>query len=294
MKTSVVVIARNFEYGTVSLRDRSIFCLNSLIDSFDEVSYVDWGSPTHSLIYDIGDELEFRGNLKHFVIPENIVNIISDKHPRMQKPCEVLARNIGIRRSTGDWIVSTNIDVICPSRYELYSLFESVDKNTMFTISRRGTDFNKIKEYHTQLKTGNTIYKDWKLIRKYLADSVGERNMTEKVTDGDDYSLINCCGDFQCAAKHVWEDIKGFEEELIYALYTDTNLQKKAKMHGYGLKALFSPPVFHIDHGPGGGGFMSGYNRTANDLGRAVRNQNKTENNDSWGFGETDIEYELL
>ena len=33
--------------------------------------------------------------------------------------CETLARNIGIRRATGDYIVSTNIDVIAPRRDQL-------------------------------------------------------------------------------------------------------------------------------------------------------------------------------
>jgi hypothetical protein len=294
MKISAVVIARNHEYGTVSLRDRSIFCLNSLIDTFDEVTYVDWGSPEHSLLYDIKDELNFKGNLKHFVITPEIAHILSGGNPNIQKPCEVLARNIGIRRSTGDWIVSTNIDIICPKREELLSLFSSVDQNTMYTISRRGVYFEQMLDYHKQLNTGKNIYQDWKQIREYLNESIGERNMSEQVIAGDDYSIINCCGDFQCAPKHIWEDIRGFEEDLVYALYSDTNLQKKAVMHGYGLKALFNPALFHIDHGPGGGGFMSGYNPIANDMYRAIIYQNKTENSESWGFGDTDIEYEVF
>lgn len=294
MKISVTVIARNYEYGSVSLRDRAIFCLNSLIDTFDEVTYVDWASPTHSLLYDIKDELNFKGNLKHFVITPEISHILSNENPNIQKPCEVLARNIGIRRSTGDWCVSTNIDIICPSRDELLSLFQSLDSNTMYTISRRGVDFEKMKEYHKSLQSENSIYHDWKLIRNYLNSTIGERNIEEKILDGDDYSLINCCGDFQCASKHIWEDIRGFEEDLVYALYTDTNVQKKAVMHGYGLKALFDPPVFHIDHGPGGGGFMSGYNPIANNPYRAIISQEKTLNSESWGFGETEIEYETF
>jgi hypothetical protein len=286
MKISATVIARNHEYGTVSLRNRSILCLNSLIDTFDEVSYVDWASPQHSLLYDIKDELNLKGNLKHFVVDQDIAGVLSNFNPNIQKPCEVLARNIGLRRSTGDWWVSTNIDVICPERQSLIDLFTSLDQNTMYTISRRSCDFEKEKQYHETLNTGNNIYKDWKLIRNHLNETVGERKMEEKVLVGDDYSLINCPGDFQCAPRHIWEDIRGFEEELVYALYTDTNVQKKAVMHGYGLKALFSPPLFHIDHGPGGGGFCSGYNPIANDPKRAIVFQQKTLNPETWGFSE--------
>lgn len=294
MKISTVVIARNHEYGTVSLRDRAIMCLNSLIDTFDEVTYVDWASPEYSLLYDIKDELNFKGNLKHFVITPEVADLLTEGIPNIQKPCEVLARNIGIRRSTGDWLVSTNIDIICPSREELIPLFESLDQNTMYTISRRGCDFEKMKEYHKQLNTNNNIYQDWKLVREYLNETIGERIMEEKVVEGDDYSIINCCGDFQCAPKHIWNDIRGFEEDLVYALYSDTNVQKKTVMHGYNIKALFSPALFHIDHGPGGGGFMTGYNKIANDYYRAIINQQKTENRDSWGFENIDIEFEIF
>lgn len=294
MKISAVVIARNHEYGTVSLRDRSIFCLNSLIDTFDEVTYVDWASPEHSLLYDIKDELNFKGNLKHFVITPEISFILAKGNPNIQKPCEVLARNIGFRRSTGDWLVSTNIDIICPRREELLSLFSSSDQDTMYTISRRGVDFEEIKSFYNTLKTNKNIYQNWKEIREYLNGQIKENILEEKVLQGDDYSLINCCGDFQCAPKYIWEDIRGFEEDLVYTLYSDTNLQKKAKMHGYNIKALFHPALFHINHGPGGGGFMSGYNPIANDPYRAIISQQKTQNKETWGFSDIEIEYEVF
>jgi len=294
MKTSVVVLARNFEYGLVSLRDRSIFCLNSLIDSFDEVSYVDWGSPNHSLLYDIKDHLNFKGNLKHFVITPEVAEILTGGDPKAQKPCEVLARNIGIRRSTGDWIVSTNIDIISPSREELTTLFNSLDRKTMYTISRRGVDFEEMKQAHNLSGHQGDVYSNWKYLKQYLDETSEPRKVTEKIAENDDYSIINCCGDFQCATKEVWNTIKGFEEDLIYTLYSDTNVQMKSVMHGYGLKALFDPGVYHIDHGPGGGGFMSGLNPVANDPYRALGYRGTTLNKPTWEFSDIEIEYEIL
>jgi hypothetical protein len=118
-----------------------------------------------------------------------------------------------------------------------------------------------------------------------------------KVTPNDDYSLINCCGDFQIAPKHIWDEIKGFEEELIYPLFADTNVQKKAVKHGFGLKAIYNPPMFHINHGSkgwGGGGIADGVNKKANDQYRAIIAQEKTQNEISWGLGNTEIEYEII
>ena len=106
--------------------------------------------------------------------------------------------------------------------------------------------------------------------------------------------MINCCGDFQIAPKHIWEEIRGFEEELIYPLFADTNVQKKSVMHGFQLRALFDPPFYHINHGKGGGGLFDGKNRKANDQRRAIIEQELTQNESSWGFSDTEIEFEVF
>jgi hypothetical protein len=289
MTISAIVIARNDNYGG-NLAERSTYCLNTAINTYDEVIYIDWNSENHSLLYDIKDNLQFKGNLKHIVISPKIASILTNNDPNAQKCCEVLARNIGIKRATGDWVLSSNIDIIHPSREDLEKTLNELDPNTFYTISRRHVTLDIIKEFHG----GECDYKSWESLRNHLNETIGERIYTEKIVKGDDYSMINCCGDYQIAKRHIWETIKGFEEELIYCLYTDTNVQKKAAIHGFGLKAIYNPPLFHVDHGPGGGGFMKGINKVTNDPYRAVTYQEKTENTESWGFGDTEIEFEIF
>ena len=289
MKISAVIVSRNDNYGG-HLNERATYCFNSAIETYDEVIYVDWNSPTHSLLYDIKDNIKFKGNFKHIVITPEIASYLTNHDPYAQKCCEVLARNIGLRRATGDWIISTNIDIIHPKREELEKQLSQVDQNTFYTISRRHTDWDMIKEFHN----GEIPFNDWKSLRNYLCSTTEERHFEEKTLEGDDYSLINCCGDFQIAPKHIWEEIRGMEEELIYSLYADTNIQKKAVMHGFGLKALYEPALFHIEHGKGGGGFLDGINKKTNDPYRAIVYQDKTENSESWGFGDTEIEFEIF
>ena len=43
--------------------------------------------------------------------------------------------------------------------------------------------------------------------------------------------------------------IKGFEEEMIFACFADTNVQKKAVLNGFSLQVLYNPPLFHMEHG---------------------------------------------
>ena len=163
----------------------------------------------------------------------------------------------------------------------------------MITLSRREVTWDIIKEFHG----GEMKYQEWDKLRDHIYVNSEKRMVEEKTVNGDDYSLINCCGDFQIAPKHIWDEIKGFEEDLIYPLYADTNVQKKSVKHGFGLKAIFDPPMFHINHGSkgwGGGGFAEGINKKANDIHRAVTFQEKTENLDTWGFSDIEIEHEII
>jgi hypothetical protein len=292
MKISAIIISRNDNYGG-HLNERATYAINSAINTYDEVIYVDWNSPTHSLLWDIKDNLQLKGNLKHFVIPPDAAKLLTNYDTHAQSCCEVLARNIGIRRAEGDYIVSTNIDIIHPKREDIESIINNSDNNTMFTLSRREVTWEIIKKFHN----GELKYNEWDKLRDYIYVNSEERIQNETTVSGDNYSIINCCGDFQLAPKHIWDEIRGFEEELIYPLYADTNVQKKTIKHGFNLKAIFNPPMFHINHGSkgwGGGGIADGINKKANDIHRAITFQEKTENLNTWGYKNIDIEFEKL
>ena len=89
MKISAVIVSRNDNYGG-HLNERATYCLNSAIDTYDEVIYIDWNSSTHSLLYDIKDNIKFKGNFKHFVITPEIASLLTNNDPNAQKCCEVL------------------------------------------------------------------------------------------------------------------------------------------------------------------------------------------------------------
>jgi hypothetical protein len=292
MKITAVIVSRNDNYGG-HLNERATYAINSAINTYDEVIYVDWNSPTHSLLWDIKDNLQLKGNIKHIVIPPDAAKILTNYNEHAQLCCEVLARNIGIRRATGDYIISTNIDIIHPKREDIESIINNSDNNTMFTLSRREVTWDIINKFHG----GEMNFQEWDKLRDYIYINSEERIQGETTVDGDNYSIINCCGDFQLAPKHIWNEIKGFEEELIYPLYADTNVQKKSIKHGFNLKAIFNPPMFHINHGSkgwGGGGFAEGINKKANDIHQAVTFQEQTKNPNTWGFSNIEIEYETL
>ncbi len=191
MKLGVVVVNRNDGYKDF---ERGIIHFKSMLDTFDEVTYIDWNSPSGSFLWEIKNQLPQTGKIKHFIIPQEIVSqIITD--PNAQKCNETLSRNIGIRRSNADWIVSTNIDIITPKREDLLSTIKNLNNNTFYTVSRREGPKDIIYKYpHTE----------WEKIREELYQIIPERHFPAMVTPNDRYSLINCCGDFQLASREVW------------------------------------------------------------------------------------------
>ena len=204
-------------------------------------------------------------------------------------------RNIAIKRSNADWIVSTNLDVIPPTKQELKKLIKGLDKNTFYTISRREAP----KDIIYSNKTENRLREALK--------TIPARHFPAKVTPNDNYSLINCCGDFQIAHRDVWNKIKGFEEEMIYACFVDTNVQKKAVLNGYNLEVLYEPALYHMEHGAyftkadgtrvhdsENKGAYKGDNKAYNDAFIWVENFQSTKNMDNWGLRDVDIEVETI
>tara|TARA_B100001769_G_scaffold81706_1_gene62016 strand:- start:85 stop:960 length:876 start_codon:yes stop_codon:yes gene_type:complete len=291
MKIASVVVNRNDGYKDF---ERGLIHFKSMVRAFDEVNYVDWNSPNGSFIWEIEDKLPKKGKIKHYCIPSNVVSqIIFDANA--QKCNESLSRNIAIRRSDADWIVSTNLDVIPPTKQELKKLIKKLDKNTFYTISRREAP----KDIIYNSKTENRL-------RENLAN-IPARHFPAKVTPNDNYSLINCCGDFQIAHRDVWNKIKGFEEEMIYACFVDTNVQKKAVLNDYNLEVLYEPALYHMEHGAyftkadgtrvqdeKNTGAYKGETNAYNDAFKWVENFQSTKNMDNWGLRDVDIEVETI
>jgi len=292
-KIASVTVNRNDGYKDF---ERGIIHFKSMIDSFDEVNYVDWNSTEGSFMWEIEDKLPKKGKIRHYCIPSEIVDQII-KDPNAQKCNEAISRNIAIKRSNADWIVSTNIDIIPPSREELENLISNLDEDTFYTISRREAPKELVYKWG---------YENYKEIRNELKN-IPPRYFPAKVTPNDNYSLINCCGDFQIAHRKVWESIKGFEEQMIYACYVDTNVQKKATLHKFKLEVKYEPALFHMEHGAyftkedgtrvsdkENKGAYKGDNKAYNDPWKWVENFNQTRNTNDWGLGQVDIESEVI
>lgn len=260
MKTSIVVTSRNDGYGG-HLEYRATQALNAMIKHYDEVIYVDWNSPDGvSLVSKLS--LEKTGKLKHVVVTQNDIERLNPS--LLSIPIvEVLGRNIGIRRASGDWIVSSNIDIMPETAFSII-LWDSYNKNRLFTCQRRNVPVD--------------IFLRSDFSYKYCIENIDSFRLIPRIDDG--YSLVQCCGDYQMAHRDLWYKMRGFEEGMIYRDCADSNLMKKGLVYGDGTD-IINLAIFHLDHS--GHGETSGVTKK-NEWGEWVDNFKETKNNDDWGF----------
>ena len=267
--------------------ERILVCLESMIEVFDEVWFCDWNSPKDKgpVLWKFKDKLPKTGKLRHVVIPEETSKYLTHSVPNISPYALVLAHNLLLRRCTADWIVSTTIDIVMPKKEDINNFINTADKNTFYTVSRRDADYPELE------KMG---FENWREFRDKLNLESQPQHFPAKVTPNDNYSLINCCGDFQLAHRDVWNGIKGFEEQMVYSCFNDTNIQKKAVLNGYNLKAEFDLPVYHLSHKGMGNDGSHPSKQHYNDPWKWVEYFQQSENDKDWGLGNVEIEFEII
>ena len=289
-KTACVVFGRNDGYKEA---ERFVIHLTTLLETFDEVIYVDWNSPTHSFLYEVIDQIPKTGRLKHFAIPPEYADMLTMNDPQAQVCNTVISFNLGIRRTDAEWIVVSTTDVIPPRKEVLQDFISKATKTDFYTFSRRDIEYDDVIANLDRLDD----------YRKELDQTTEPRYFPTRVTPNDIWSIFNCCGDFQLAHKNLWFKIRGYEEPMMYACFVDTNVQKKATLYNFGLVPIYDVPLYHMSHKGMGSEGGSPSKQHYNDVmywveyfGAYKKHDHimYSRNADTWGFSNVEIEYETI
>jgi hypothetical protein len=285
METKAVLLGcRNDGYKE---NERVVVCLNSMIETFDEVWFCDWNSPEgrNPILWDLKDQIIQKGKIRHFIIPEKAVNVLTGYNDKISPYSFILVQNLMMRRCKADWITSTAMDIIAPKKEYLDDFISKANKNTFYSISRRDVEYSDLE------KIG---FDNWRYFRDKMDEISKPRIFPAQVTPNDEWSIMNCCGDFQTAHRDVWNKIKGFEEQMLYACFVDTNVQKKAVLNEFNLEAIYDLPLYHLSHTGMGNDGTSPSKQHYNDPWDWVEWFEESQNDDNWGFTNIDIEYEII
>ena len=149
---SAILFSLNDNYTDDNI-ERLYLCLFYLLDSVDEIIYIDWGSPNGITLYDALKQ-------KYFFPETNKIKVI--KYSREQIDTIIptgfhfiqqsIIRNIGIRHASHEYIVSTNVDIIFPENKYLQKIIEDDDKKTFYSLNRKDVPFNSVLKLFNENK----------------------------------------------------------------------------------------------------------------------------------------------
>lgn len=277
MKTTAILTSKNDNYGG-NLHHRAIMCLTSLIENHDEVIFVDWRTKdNNSIIKNIKHKLPHTKKLKSIQVSKEF---LQEKYPSISRysMIESIGRNVGIRRADGDYIISTNIDIISsPINHSI------LNEGIFYTVPRRDIDENFHLGFNSFGKLYETIWNN--------RDSYQQKNKI--IGNSDVWSLINCCGDYQIGHRNVWGKMRGFEESILFGCGIDTNVMKKASFFSQ-IKTLEEHYVFHLNHGKSSDRDDDEELAPMSDQESIIQKFTNTENNDNWGMSNENLPIEII
>ena len=276
MKSSVVLASKNDNYGG-NLHKRTTMALTSLIENHDEVVFVDWKTINgEGVISNIKNNLPHTKKLKWVQVPKELLQI---KYPSIANYTiiESIGRNVGIRRSNYDFIVSTNIDIVSTPLD-----FGKLNINSFYTVPRR--DVNE--SLHLSFDNYQSLYSHFILNKDSFIPK-------EKVSNEDDrWSLVICPGDYQIGHRDIWFKMKGFEESVLFGCGIDSNVMKKASYTSE-IKVL-DHYIFHLNHGKNAERSEDETIPPMSDQQTVIKNFTETTNPENWGLFDEELPIEII
>ncbi len=279
---SIVATSRNDDHGGGMLKRMRLF-VNGLIQQSRrfgvkcELIIVEWNPPEdRPLLNEVlpkpedGDPLL----LRYIIVPHEIHAQYkrSDVLPLFQ----MIAKNVGIRRANGQFVLCTNVDLLFSdgifehfqkqnlspanfyraNRCDVPSDIDEtwpVDQQLQYAKDNILNRLGRNKEYMNLEGAPASLYK-FPLLARLLDTAAG---MKQRNVDNP-YELAirkldsNACGDFTLMAKDAWMDIQGYPELDLYSIHVDTMGLIAARALGYQQVILPQEQcTYHIYHKTG-------------------------------------------
>jgi hypothetical protein len=207
----------------------------------------------------------------------------SDKLPFFQ----MIAKNVGIRRARGQFILATNIDIVFSDELIQFISRQDLNPKKQYRVDRYDIQNGLSAEFTldetldyawSHLIRTHRRYRPTKLLehlygneylKKICIPDPGFPKITEGVAVVQDHDVwqlrparslnmshlhTNACGDFTLLSREGWHAIKGYPEFEAFSFNVDSIGMLSAHYAGYEEVSLLPPCVcFHIEHGVGSG-----------------------------------------
>jgi len=291
---SVVVASRNDDHGGDPLRRTQIFlnCLSWQAARFRlplEIILVDWNGvsdrPPLSLVLQQADETKQWCQISCITVPPHLHSQL--KYSESLPLFQMIAKNVGIRRARGEFVVATNIDIIFSEELMRYLALQKLSARNVYRVDR----YDIMQGLADDLALDETLEYAWSnVIRVHRrlgptsllkalfpnADAIRECSPDKKAASRVDGVILreangvielqsersatlddlhtNACGDFTLLSREGWYAIRGYPEFESFSMNIDSVGLAAAHYAGYEEISLLPPCVcFHIEHDVGSG-----------------------------------------
>ena len=278
-RVSFVVASRNDDHGGSPKRRTELFVhgLAALCTRFAvpaELVLVEWNPPGDrpSLARSL-DWPSSPGSLeiRILTVPEALHRRVknSDRIPFFQ----MIAKNVGIRRARGEFVVATNIDLLLSEALVWFLGHGPLRDDAVYRVERldlRLRDFPPNLDIDEQLAlcslnvarsnnlretlelpalASRQLYGHAALRWPGFAPGELERLLADACWP---WAFYNACGDFTMLARSQWAALRGHPELPLYSLHIDSLMLRMAMAHGLTQIVLPDPMrTYHIEHGMG-------------------------------------------
>lgn len=290
---SVVAASRNDDHGGDPLIRTQIFinnfawqcekyCLSA------EIVLVDWnpvgGRPGLAAVLTLPRATSYC-QARIIVVPTVLHNRL--KYADKLSFFQMIAKNVGIRRSRGQFILATNIDILFSDELMQFIAKQQLDGDKLYRVDRydiksglnQDASLNDSQEYAwaNPVRTLRRFQPE-KLVRHLYGEEIfkkiclpepeyrGRNESVEILEEGGlwqirpdraadiSYLHTNACGDFTLLSREAWYTIRGYPEFEAFSFHIDSLGMAAAHYAGYTEVSLLPPCVcFHIEHGIGSG-----------------------------------------
>ena len=208
---------------------------------------------------------------------EHHQQIISEGTVKNVPVLEYVAKNIGIRRAKGEYLLLMNPDILIPDSIYQYIAARKLNRSSFYRVDRVDyrvelngvpSGLNEVKNaafqvYLKGFKYGMKGYSNWKLwvlrgfnafrILFHLRIIVALRypflliGWKPNPHNAEFQYHCNVSGDFMLMHRDNWLELKGYPENTYMSLHTDALMVVMAATSGL-MEVIFSSPIFHKDH----------------------------------------------
>jgi hypothetical protein len=250
-----------------------------------EYIIVDWNSPRGSA--GIYSQVKSWG-LKSEYLKIRVIKVSEAVHQRLDEAkipfYQMIAKNAGIRRARGKFILASNIDVFLDAALMREIAKKTLNENRMYrsdrwdlshsilkTLSQKSTSAIPEKILtRKHIRNRSIIKKDLALFlnnenlsipnftskvpaRKWLKEKVRIWKKCFGLFGSPGFNLhTNGCGDFTMLSQKAWHALRGYPEFKVFSFHIDSIFCHQAHESGF-FEFVFPNPLvhYHIDHSDG-------------------------------------------